>query len=86
MRRQKTKIVIVSAIVLLVAALSLFAFGFLVKNYKQELLQNPVVQRMVPLYRSLRKVPDIVFDIRYAFSKTKLNSSGYMGSLQPTLR
>jgi len=47
--------------------------GFFIKDmYRSELLSSPIVHRLIPLYRSLRKFPDIVFLPWSAFAKTHL--------------
>ena len=73
----KRKGLTLTAIVLVVLLAAVFVaqgfFGF-PQEYKQELLQNEVLQLSVPLYRSLRKLPDILFIPRYAFSRTKLET------------
>ncbi|OGZ99948.1 MAG: hypothetical protein A3C07_02870 [Candidatus Sungbacteria bacterium RIFCSPHIGHO2_02_FULL_47_11] len=40
-------------------------------RYRSALIYNPLVRHVVPLYRSLRKIPDIVF-APYFFMETKL--------------
>ena len=44
------------------------------KQYRSELLTNPIVHRMIPLYRSLRKLPDIVFMPWSAFATSNLET------------
>lgn len=46
--------------VLLILSTSVLFLAYIRKNHTQTLLRSPLVQRAIPLYRSLRKLPDIV--------------------------
>jgi len=46
-----------------------------IKNtYRNELLESPIAQRIIPLYRSLRKLPDFIFMPWSAFTKSDLET------------
>lgn len=59
----------IAVLVLLVASIPVLQF---VKNNKTAVLQDPLVQRFIPLYRSLYKLPDIFWMPWAAFAQSEL--------------
>lgn len=68
------KKIAIGALLLLMCALLGYAGLYVKKQYRSELLTNPIVHRMIPLYRSLRKLPDIVFMPWSAFATSNLET------------
>jgi parallel beta-helix repeat protein len=53
--------------------IGIFGVPYIYKN-KLDIIQSPVVTQLIPLYRSLRKMPDLLFIPRYVFYNTKLDT------------
>lgn len=71
----------IGVLLLSVLVFSSYTLYYVKKNYRTQLLNNTVVQRMIPTYRSLRKLPDIIFLPWSAFAQTKLET--YEISISP---
>ncbi len=68
------KKIIIGVLLLGVLGLSAYTMQYVKKNYRHELLGNVVVQRMIPTYRSLRKLPDLVFMPWSTFAQSNLDT------------
>ena len=68
-RYKKTVLIIVLAMILVSPC-----FVRYIEENKLEIIQSNVVSHFIPLYRSLRKLPDIFFIPIYAFSPSKLET------------
>jgi len=66
--RRRTILVIGLVVVFVIGA----AGAFLLFSERLSLAQSPIVQRLIPLYRSLRKLPDVLFVPFYALHQTTL--------------
>ena len=75
------KRLVIGVILLGVLVLSSYSLYYVKKEYRSELLGSPLAQRMIPTYRSLRKLPDIVFMPWAAFATTNLDT--YEISISP---
>ena len=67
-----TRTILVLVIVVTVAG-GYHALTFVNSN-RSAVLENPIAQRMIPLYRSLRKLPDVVFMPWAAFATSNLET------------
>ena len=65
--------VVAFLIALLLGAGTIAAWEFK-GTHKQAILQSPIAQRFIPLYRSLRKLPDLVFMPWAAFASSHLET------------
>lgn len=72
MSRYSPKLKIIGAGVLLIGILTLGALYQYARANQYQVLQLSVVQHVSHLYRSLVKLPDVVFVARYAFTKSDL--------------
>ncbi|MDC1205242.1 right-handed parallel beta-helix repeat-containing protein [Candidatus Pacebacteria bacterium] len=72
MHLTKTHYILIG-IILLIFILAATAFPYVYQN-RNEILQNPYVQRIIPIYHSMRKIPDIFFIPQTIFSESKLET------------
>ncbi|MFT7507214.1 MAG: parallel beta-helix repeat protein [Acidimicrobiales bacterium] len=75
------KRLIIGVLLFCVFILSLYGLNEVKNKYRVELLSSPIVHRMIPTYRSLRKLPDIIFIPWSAFTKSSLET--YEISISP---